>query len=73
MNVAELTGSSTKDGGKSPQGHPDHPEEDRWRQLQIGGERLAKPDDDEQRRDDEQYESGVEHRRRKLAEPAKAW
>ena len=85
MNVAELTGSSTKMsargsdrvdqpscekiGGKAPQGHPDYPEEDRLRQLQIGGERLAKPDDDEQRRDDKQHKSNVEHRRRSLPDP----
>jgi hypothetical protein len=51
-----------QDGRKAPQRHPDYPEEDGWWQLQIGGERLAKPDNNEQRRDDEQDKSGVEHR-----------
>jgi len=61
-----------QDGGKAPQGHPNHPEQHGWRQLQIGGERLAKADDDEQRRDNEQDESGVEHRRRSPLGPEMA-
>src|SRR5262249_29633621 len=58
-----------QDGRKAPQRHSDHPEKNRRRQLQIGRERLAKPDDNEQRRDDEQDKSGVDHQRRSLLNP----
>ena len=48
--------------------HTDDAEKYRRRQFQIGGERLAQADDDQQHGDDQQNESGVDHRRRDLRE-----
>src|ERR1700730_6788588 len=59
------------DGRKAPQCQSDYAEENRGRQPQTDGKRLANTDDDQQYGNDNQHEGNVEHGGRESLKPRK--